>query len=118
MYRLMIELDSHEGSFLSICRHYLAIYNTTDKPVVTPEEDKDKKDKESDKKFQSSSDKNKKTEPEVKVPALTPEETAQKLSVLKHVVLHLILAPYDNEQSDLLHRVKLDPMLPQIPLYK
>ena len=24
----MIELDQHEGSYLAICKHYLAIYNT------------------------------------------------------------------------------------------
>ncbi|ESO07161.1 hypothetical protein HELRODRAFT_185452 [Helobdella robusta] len=30
-YKLMIELDSHEGSYLSICKHYLAVYNT---PVI------------------------------------------------------------------------------------
>lgn len=116
--RLMIELDSHEGSFLSICRHYLAIYNTSDKPAddTVPDE------KETTKKKSSTfaSDKNKKpeTKAEVKPPVFTAEETAQKLTVLKHVLLYLILAPYDNEQSDLLHRVKLDPMLAQIPLYK
>lgn len=24
----MIELDQHEGSYLAICKHYMAIYNT------------------------------------------------------------------------------------------
>ncbi len=24
----MIELDKHEGSYLSICKHYQAVYNT------------------------------------------------------------------------------------------
>ncbi|KAM7297567.1 26S proteasome non-ATPase regulatory subunit 12 [Ixodes scapularis] len=27
-YRLMIELDQHEGSYLAICRHYSALYRT------------------------------------------------------------------------------------------
>ncbi|CAG0902441.1 unnamed protein product [Darwinula stevensoni] len=27
-YRLMIEVDQHEGSYMSICKHYRAIYNT------------------------------------------------------------------------------------------
>ena len=44
-FRLMIELDSHEGSFLSICRHYLAIYNTAP-PSATPESPAKKKDEE------------------------------------------------------------------------
>lgn len=111
-YRLMIELDSHENSFLSICRHYLAIYNTNN--TVTPEEDKTK-DKKEDKNKE-----NKKEEKasEVPKPELSPEETQEKLTVLKHVVLYLILASYDNEQNDLLHRVKQDPMLQQITLYK
>lgn len=26
--RLMIEVDQHEGSYLSICKHYRAMYNT------------------------------------------------------------------------------------------
>ena len=27
-YQLMIELDLHEGSYLAVCKHYRAIYNT------------------------------------------------------------------------------------------
>jgi len=27
-YQLMIELDEHEGSYLAICRHYRAVYDT------------------------------------------------------------------------------------------
>ena len=37
---------------------------------------------------------------------------------LKCVVLFVILAPYDNEQSDLLHRVKADKALDEQPKYK
>ncbi|KAF2368443.1 Proteasome component (PCI) domain [Trinorchestia longiramus] len=120
-YRLMIELDSHDGSFLSICRHYLAIYKTSDKSAENDEvasgDKKDGKDAKKSSTFPKKSDAAKKLE-ETKAPELSPEETAEKLRVLKHVVLYLILAPYDNEQSDLLHRVKMDPMLPQILLYK
>lgn len=38
--------------------------------------------------------------------------------VLKCVILYLILAPFDNEQSDLVHRVKLEKSLEDIPRYK
>ncbi|KAA0200092.1 hypothetical protein HAZT_HAZT002954 [Hyalella azteca] len=125
-YRLMIELDSHEGSFLSICRHYLAIYNTSDKSGIDDSESSDsKKDSSKDEKKSppKKSEATKKSEfaqkvEEAKPAELSPEETAEKLKVLKHVVLYLILAPYDNEQNDLLHRVKMDPMLAQILLYK
>jgi len=37
---------------------------------------------------------------------------------LKHVVLYLALSPYNNEQSDFLHRLFLDKNLEQIPKYK
>ena len=37
---------------------------------------------------------------------------------LKSVVLYVILAPYDNEQSDLVHRINTDKKLEEIPKYK
>ena len=40
------------------------------------------------------------------------------LQALKCVVLYLILAPYDNEQSDLLHRIGQEKNLNEIPKYK
>eukprot|EP00073_Rattus_norvegicus_P028538 XP_006247615.1 PREDICTED: 26S proteasome non-ATPase regulatory subunit 12-like [Rattus norvegicus] len=36
-YNLMIQLDQHEGSYLSICKHYRAIYDT---PCIQAESDK------------------------------------------------------------------------------
>jgi len=67
-YELMIELDQHEGSYLSICRHFRAIAETE-----SISEDKEK-----------------------------------LAEAMKCVVLYLVLAPYDNEQSDLIHRIKDD----------
>lgn len=40
------------------------------------------------------------------------------LQALKCVILYLILAPYDNEQSDLLHRIGQEKNLNEIPKYK
>ncbi len=37
---------------------------------------------------------------------------------LKSVVLYVILAPYDNEQSDLVHRISIDKKLEEIPKYR
>ncbi|KAJ8655839.1 hypothetical protein O0I10_008503 [Lichtheimia ornata] len=38
--------------------------------------------------------------------------------VLEKAILFVVLSPYDNEQSDLLHRSYEDPNLSQIPLYQ
>ena len=40
------------------------------------------------------------------------------LQVLRNAMLFLILAPYDNEQSDLIHRVSEEKTLDGIPLYR
>lgn len=77
-YRLMIELDQHEGSYLATCKHYRAILDT---PSIQSDPD-------------------------------------QRHAVLQNVVLHLVLAPYDNEQADLTHRVLQDKLLDEIPAYK
>jgi len=36
-YKFMIELDQHEGTYLSVCRHYRAIYDT---PCIQEDEEK------------------------------------------------------------------------------
>lgn len=77
-YKLMIQVDIHEGSYLAVCKHHRAIYDT--KSIID--------------------DKNKMKE------------------VLRHCVLYCILAPYDNEQSDLIQRIKLDKNLEEIPVYQ
>ncbi|RXN00895.1 26S proteasome non-ATPase regulatory subunit 12 [Acipenser ruthenus] len=77
-YNLMIQVDQHEGSYLSICKHYRAIYDT---PCIQ-------------------------------------EDSAKWQQALKSVVLYVILAPYDNEQSDLVHRINADKKLEDIPKYK
>jgi len=78
-FKLMIELNQHEGSYLSICKHYRAILNT---PVVQ-------------------------------------EDAEERKRILRHVVLYLVLSPYDNEQADLTQRVKVDSKdLETIPRYK
>ncbi|XP_045214361.1 26S proteasome non-ATPase regulatory subunit 12-like [Mercenaria mercenaria] len=77
-YQLMIELDEHEGSYLSICKHYRAVYDTT----------------------------------EIK------ENQEKAKEALRFVALYLILSPYDNEQSDMIHRVKEERLLNEMPKYK
>eukprot|EP00057_Strongylocentrotus_purpuratus_P018645 XP_011673119.1 PREDICTED: 26S proteasome non-ATPase regulatory subunit 12 [Strongylocentrotus purpuratus] len=77
-YKLMIELDQHEGAYLDICKHYRAVYDT---PLIQ-------------------------------------KEDARWKEGLKNAVLYLILAPFDNEQSDLIHRVSLEKKLEDIPKYR
>ncbi|CAF3308418.1 unnamed protein product [Rotaria sp. Silwood2] len=50
-------------------------------------------------------------------PRIKQDEEKMKQS-LKYVVLYLALSPYNNEQSDFLHRLFLDKNLEQIPKYK
>lgn len=42
----------------------------------------------------------------------------QRHLVLQNVILYLILAPYDNEQADLTHRVMEDKLIDELPAYK
>lgn len=77
-YRLMIELGQHEKSYLAICKHYWAVYDTKS----------------------------------IKENAETRDEA------LKCVVLYATLSPFDNEQSDLVARIKQDKSLEKIPKHK
>ena len=36
---------------------------------------------------------------------------------LEHIVYYIVLAPHDNEQSDMLHRLYNDPALPKLELH-
>jgi len=77
-YKLMIQVDLHEESYLAVCKHYKAIYDT--KTIL--------------------------------------DDPSKMKEVLRHVVLYCILSPYDNEQSDLIHRIKEDKNLEEIPDYE
>lgn len=45
-------------------------------------------------------------------------DAAKKLEILKNVVIYAVLAPFDNEQSDLLHRILEDKTLEEVVEYK
>jgi 26S proteasome regulatory subunit N5 len=75
-YDRMIEMDQHDGAYLSICRHLRAKLDT---PSV---------------------------------------DAATKKKLHREAVLYLILSPFDNEQSDLLHRMLEDKALEDIPTYR
>ncbi|KAJ3336519.1 26S proteasome non-ATPase regulatory subunit 12 [Gonapodya sp. JEL0774] len=46
------------------------------------------------------------------------DDDAKWTEVLKNVVFFIVLSPYDNEQSDLIHRIDEDVKLAQLPVYK
>ncbi|KAK9464385.1 hypothetical protein V1512DRAFT_278440 [Lipomyces arxii] len=48
-------------------------------------------------------------------PSVKEDDTKWK-DVLRNVVHFIILAPYDNEQSDLIHRIEADPKLQLLPV--
>lgn len=50
-------------------------------------------------------------------PAIKEKEPEWK-KALSSAVLFIILSPYDNEQSDLIHRINQDNLLTKMPLYK
>jgi len=78
-YKLMVDMDQHEGNYLNICRHYRNILTT---------------------------------------PSVQADELA-KNDYLRCAILYLLLSPYGNEMSDLLHRMLQDEKsLQNIPTYK
>lgn len=46
------------------------------------------------------------------------EDEKKWTEALEHIVYFIILAPYDNEQSDLIHRIALDPRLSKLPVHQ
>eukprot|EP00088_Acartia_fossae_P060400 TRINITY_DN7231_c0_g2_i1.p1 TRINITY_DN7231_c0_g2~~TRINITY_DN7231_c0_g2_i1.p1 ORF type:complete len:289 (-),score=104.84 TRINITY_DN7231_c0_g2_i1:86-952(-) len=46
------------------------------------------------------------------------DDQEKKLTAMKNVVLFVVLAKYDNEQNDLIHRVKSEKILQDLPRYK
>jgi len=45
------------------------------------------------------------------------DDIQKRCSVLKNATVYIVLAPYDNEQSDLINRLKLDKSMTEIPHY-
>ena len=77
-YQLMIEIDLHNSSYLNVCRHYQAVFQTES----------------------------------------IKQDPVKRQQTLKNVVLYVILAPYDNEQYDLINRIGLEKGLDEISPYK
>jgi len=50
--------------------------------------------------------------------SIIQEDATKKIQTMKNVVLYVCLAKYDNEQSDLIHRIESEKLLEEIPKYK
>lgn len=50
-------------------------------------------------------------------PKIKDDENERK-TVMRNVALYVVLAPFDNEQSDLIHRILQDKLLQEVSLYK
>jgi len=50
--------------------------------------------------------------------SLIQEDATKRIQTMKNVVLYVVLAKYDNEQSDLIHRIETEKLLDEIPKYK
>ena len=46
------------------------------------------------------------------------EDSVQRMQTLKSVALFIVLSPFDNEQSDLIHHILKEKHLKEIPKYK
>lgn len=113
-YDLMIRLD-RDTSFLKTSRHYQAIADP--KPVVEKEEKPD--DTAAAQAATASPSKEKKEEEVVvKPPQLTKEQIEDQKQKLKLAVIYCILAPYDNEQKDMMEHLAKNKTLEDIPVYK
>ncbi|GAA5927893.1 uncharacterized protein JCM15063_006028 [Sporobolomyces koalae] len=89
-YSLMILHGLQKDAYLEVCKYYRAVY---DSPSIN----------DSNVAPASSSS---------AAPTVTPNETAN--AILRNIVFFVILAPYDNEQSDLLNRVYKDERLKEM----
>ncbi|XP_017465792.1 PREDICTED: 26S proteasome non-ATPase regulatory subunit 12 [Rhagoletis zephyria] len=119
-YNLMIRLD-RDTSFLKTSRHYQAIAEPPRPAPAVPDltEEEKKKLSEEDKK---------KREDELKAAAvaaaalttveLTPEQEKEQKEKLICAVLYCVLAPYDNEQSDMMAHLSKNKKLEDIPAYR
>lgn len=104
-YQLMIQLDQHDGNFLSICRHYRAMLV---KPTPkTPAKEDDKKEKEPED-----------VDMTQQLTQGTLEDDASRRNFLRCAAVYLVLSPFDNEQSDLLHRMLEDKAIEDSPTYQ
>uniref|UniRef100_A0A1A9VNB5 PCI domain-containing protein n=1 Tax=Glossina austeni TaxID=7395 RepID=A0A1A9VNB5_GLOAU len=119
-YDLMIRLD-RDSSYLKTSRHYQAI---AEPPRQTPSLEAIEESKKKSVTFKEDDKKKKDKEEEIKqadaLPPveLTPEQDKEQKQRLICAVLYSVLAPYDNEQSDMMAKLSKIKKLEEVPIYK
>ena len=101
-YDQQITLANHDFKYLDVCKHYREVLDTE---AVQNNPDQLRA---------VSSLPNPISESLVESPVLTIE-FLQRQS-LARIIYFIVLSPYDNEQSDLLHRIQQDSRLSQVPV--
>ena len=94
-YSLLVRFHAHNSEYLDICKAYFAMYQTS----------KVQSDDKLWKKVSSSSGSQ----------TIQQGWTRYVHQVLRSVVVYLLLSPYSNEQNDLLHRVRKEKKLEELP---
>ncbi|XP_064554570.1 26S proteasome non-ATPase regulatory subunit 12 [Drosophila montana] len=119
-YNLMIQLN-RDTSFLNTSRHYQAIAEPPRKKAPETDESStgDEKKKSEDKKTKDEDDKKSEPatalEPEIELTDAQKKELTDKLVC---AVIYCVLAPYDNEQSDMMAHLSKNKKLEDVPAYK
>lgn len=123
-YNLMIQLN-RDTSFLKTSRHYQAIAEPPRKKTgLTPADSStsadEPKKKEEEKKKKEEEDKDKKAEaaepePEIELTEAQKKELTEKLVC---AVIYCVLAPFDNEQSDMMAHLSKNKKLEDVSAYK
>ncbi|XP_023172042.1 26S proteasome non-ATPase regulatory subunit 12 [Drosophila hydei] len=119
-YNLMIQLN-RDTSFLNTSRHYQAIAEPPRKktPSAVESSTGDEKKKSDDKKTKEEDDKKSEAdlavEPEIELTDAQKKELTDKLVC---AVLYCVLAPFDNEQSDMMAHLSKNKKLEDVLAYK
>ncbi|ALC46766.1 Rpn5 [Drosophila busckii] len=119
-YNLMIHLN-RDQSFLNTSRHYQAIAEPPRKkaPAAVAETSSDDKKKSEEKKKKDEDEKKAEAvavpEPEIELTDAQKKELTDKLVC---AVVYCVLAPYDNEQSDMMAHLSKNKKLEDVPVYK
>lgn len=90
----MMQHALHHSAYLDVAKYYYKVWET---PSI--KEDVSGKGK------------------TVSLLSLLSNGNTQKVQALEHIVYYVVLAPHNNEQSDMLHHLFIDPALAKLELH-